>query len=1457
MLTQFFRPLALFLVATTIFAGCAHPHDTAQASALKPRKHRSIEAKKTGFQDAVLQEIAKTKDPKLGYVPYERLLVAKQAVDEMRANTTQQKGGGKNATAAAIANMTWQERGPNNVGGRVRAILVDKNDPTNKTVWAAGVGGGLWKTNDITHPTPDWRLVNDFFSNIAVTCIAQDPNTPNTMYFGTGEGWNNSDAIRGDGIWKTVDGGANWARLAVTTNGNFTRTSTIVVDGTGKVYAATQNAGLQRSTNGGANWTKVIGQGVSGGLNNVAADVEIAADGDVYVAFGRNYNTGGLYKSDAATHGATTGDVGKWRDISPVGAYQRVEIALAPSDATVIYALTQNAGGTAGNIFYGTAAAGDAAPVWANRGTPQMCDQGTTTEFTRGQAWYDLIAAVSPTDPNTLYIGGVDVHKTTDAGVTFNPVTVWSSYTNGISAGSPATATCGFSASPKIVMHADQHAITFVGGSANTILFGNDGGVYYGTDMSTTPNIISKRANLNITQYYSCAVHPDLDNHTFLAGAQDNGTQRFSQTGLGTGTSVSGGDGAFCHIDQDNPLIQISSYTNNNYDVTLNGWATKNSYKPSEPVIGGSFINPTDYDSANDLLYCGNGTITGSYRRMTTAGVFTTVNVTAFGTAEITHVMVSPNTPTTVYFGMNNGKIVKVENAHSVTGTVAGATMAPVSSNTVSCLAIETGNEAHQLGTFSNYGVVSVFETVTGTDAVPVWSPVEGNLPDMPIRWAMFAPNNNDHALLATELGVWTTDNLDGANTVWAPSSDVSLANTRVDMLQTRSSDNLIAAASHGRGLFTSCKYCPYNKLSYSTSFSTQKETDLTTGTTCQKYRDIRIPVSISKNPAANVVVTVTPTGTATTGSDFTLLTPTLTFTPNGTVQQDAVVRIFNDDEVENDETLILTIATGSGEIIETTIAVHTIALTSDDKIPTTYVNVPSIVGAGTLNSNNSTPFMGTFEDGRMQYIYTVAELNAAGLTAGNISALSINIIKNSAGSYQNFTIGMANTAQSNFGGFVGGLTTVYTANYTTTSGTNTFNFTTPFNWNGTSNIVVQFCYDNPNGTNAGSTDYVVASSIASKDLFARNNSTSGCSLALMFSNGVRANMTFIKKVPTPVQTALNPSTADEQYIGPNQTVHFYDNTTGNVMATIQNTSAHDFGCTKIEIDRAGTSAVAFWNNAAANKMASKTFKVTPTNNNAAAPYNATFYYTQAEINGWTSATGNTIADFKLIKVANHQFSEVTPTTTYSSSVSIGTTSNIFYKTTDYAFTAAFTGFSGFGGGKPGGPLPVSWLTFTGFYKNNAVELEWRTATELNNKGFEVERSADGAQFESIGFVNGNGTTNEAHTYTFEDAKPHQPLTYYRLRQIDFDGKTDYSQTIVLKNKTAQNGIVFYPNPAQNELNIQSDSPTTIKIIDAVGKLLQTIAVEIGTQTINISTLPAGVYYLHDARGNVKEFVKL
>ena len=169
--------------------------------------------------EAIAFEILKTKDPLTGDVPRQRLDYARQIQSQRFA---EQKLFNREA---AVPGINWTERGPDNVGGRTRAIMYDQNDPAGKKVWAAGVGGGLWFTNDITAATTVWTKVNDAFNNLAITCITQGKSftSKNKMFFGTGEGWANPDGIRGNGIWRSLDGGATWIQLPSTINSDSFR----------------------------------------------------------------------------------------------------------------------------------------------------------------------------------------------------------------------------------------------------------------------------------------------------------------------------------------------------------------------------------------------------------------------------------------------------------------------------------------------------------------------------------------------------------------------------------------------------------------------------------------------------------------------------------------------------------------------------------------------------------------------------------------------------------------------------------------------------------------------------------------------------------------------------------------------------------------------------------------------------------------------------------------------------------------------------------------------------------------------------------------------------------------------------------------------------------------------------------------------------------------------------------
>ena len=148
-------------------------------------------------------------------------------------------------------------------------------------------------------------------------------------------------------------------------------------------------------------------------------------------------------------------------------------------------------------------------------------------------------------------------------------------------------------------------------------------------------------------------------------------------------------------------------------------------------------------------------------------------------------------------------------------------------------------------------------------------------------------------------------------------------------------------------------------------------------------------------------------------------------------------------------------------------------------------------------------------------------------------------------------------------------------------------------------------------------------------------------------------------------------------------------------------------------------------------------------------------------------------------------------------------------------------------------PLPVELIEFYGISNGHSVELYWTTASELNNDYFDIEKSDDGVNFLAIGRVNGNGTTDNRHTYHFTDYSISEKPTYYRLKQVDFDGSNEYSKLIVVNSFLGQNEAVsVYPNPGNNAKDSYISSVSSIKsvsIIDVNGRQILNLKPEAGS----------------------------
>src|SRR5688572_19632027 len=193
------------------------------------------------------------------------LAAAAQAVAEMPvfnrasagAHTTSVPLTSSTAAVGATGTLAsaWQPHGPGNIGGRSRALLVHRTQ--NNLMWTAGVAGGVWKSTD---SGASWTPKGDLLVNIAVNSLIEDPAQDEVLYAGTGEGFFNADAVRGQGIFKSSDYGETWAQLSSTNNPDFFYVQKLAATRHKKkqrIYAATRT-GVFRSTNGGSTWTKVL-----------------------------------------------------------------------------------------------------------------------------------------------------------------------------------------------------------------------------------------------------------------------------------------------------------------------------------------------------------------------------------------------------------------------------------------------------------------------------------------------------------------------------------------------------------------------------------------------------------------------------------------------------------------------------------------------------------------------------------------------------------------------------------------------------------------------------------------------------------------------------------------------------------------------------------------------------------------------------------------------------------------------------------------------------------------------------------------------------------------------------------------------------------------------------------------------------------------------------------------------
>ena len=760
---------------------------------------------------AAFQNYFMTIDPEEKRVPFEKLVDAYKYKKELSSSLR---------TKSETTAIEWTETG-SNMGGRTRAIMYDPNDINGNKVWAGGVTGGLWYNNDITNDNSSWLAVNDYWPNLSVSSITYDPNEPMTFYVGTGEYQTARHIYRessgvGIGIWKSTDGGDSWNILSSTEEWKYI--SDIKVrdeNGVSAIYAGVVSGfyhginhqsepsdGLYRSIDGGATWEQILPNIAGEDVPYAPADLDLGPEGRIFVGTMKNLAGDGgasILYSDLGIQGSWTvyDDYETIIELDPSYPVPgRVIIACSPSDVNRVYALVgagwiDNMGGNRAEGRY-ILKSTDGGDSWSTTNLP-----GGDTDWA-SLSWHAFIGSVNPSDPDDVFVGGLDVWKTSNGGNNWNHLSDWSLMYNG---------------GGDDYVHADQHVQLYKEGSSTEMMLGSDGGIFYtGNANSTNPIFEEKNKNYSTLQFYSCDIYPVPGMNYFVGGLQDNGTLLYMGDPLDINDMIDGGDGAYCFFDKNEPPIMITSTYYNSYTLFMN-W---NYYDDFGDYGTGVFVNPADYDSENNILYANGVTFTGgnSNSLLRVSGIPNNpydqlVNINAGVNVYFSQVKVSPYAPdgsSTLFVGSQDGRLFKVTNAQA-TPSISEIGSGDFPTAYLSSIDVG-GSEDTLVVTFSNYGVPSVWQTYDGG---VVWTDISGNLPDMPIRWAIYHPQNSQQIMLATEIGIWTTKAAGAEEVIWEP--DIIMPNVRVDMLQMRDIDNTVVAATHGRGLI-------YGVWEYDTSTS-------------------------------------------------------------------------------------------------------------------------------------------------------------------------------------------------------------------------------------------------------------------------------------------------------------------------------------------------------------------------------------------------------------------------------------------------------------------------------------------------------------------------------------------------------------------------------------------------------------------------------------------------------------
>lgn len=434
----------------------------------------------------------------------------------------------------------WTVQGPGNLGGRINEIIVD---PTNENIIYLGFGlGGVYKTTD---GGDTWNPIFDQNEFSSIGSIVLDPSNHNTVYVGTGDVALDGYPYIGNGLFKSTDAGTTWTHLGLENVGIITKIivspsnqNTIFVATMGFPMRIDNNRGLYKTTDGGATWNQILFVGDQAGIVDLVMDPNdpntlFAAGWDRYKTNEQSISTGPAAKIHKTTDGGANWTI--IQDSLPQYDLCRIGLAIYPSSPAKVYAVYIGNDYTIHDIYRSD----DAGTHWNALNIVGLED--ATNSF----GWYFANIWVNPTNPDDLFVSGVELWRSKNNGQNWEMATPpWYEYE----------------------VHADMHALTFT--PSGKILLGTDGGMYRSDDDGFS---WQDAENIPTNEVYRVA-YDTQDPNTYWGGLQDNGTTAGNKNNINDWIRYWGGDGFGIQINpQNNNSLFVSSQNGNIVKVAEDG----------------------------------------------------------------------------------------------------------------------------------------------------------------------------------------------------------------------------------------------------------------------------------------------------------------------------------------------------------------------------------------------------------------------------------------------------------------------------------------------------------------------------------------------------------------------------------------------------------------------------------------------------------------------------------------------------------------------------------------------------------------------------------------------------------------------------------------------------------------------------------------------------------------------